>query len=137
MNPGQELFGALLVALRKAYPGMVYDSFLPPEETPYPFIYLNGTYEIEDFRMKGVYFGQTAISIDVWHNDPTQRGTVDSLLFSVRQIARALDRTDNYNWCLSACTLEYMPDYTTSQPLYKGILSLEFKHYRRRNNEQL
>lgn len=137
MNPGQELFGALLVALRKAYPGMVYDSFLPPEETPYPFIYLNGTYEIEDFRMKGVYFGQTAISIDVWHNDPTQRGTVDSLLFSVRQIARALDRIDNYNWCLSACTLEYMPDYTTSQPLYKGILSLEFKHYRRRNNEQL
>lgn len=81
MNPGQELFGALLAALRKAYPGMVYDSFLPPEETPYPFIYLNGTYEIEDFRMKGVYFGQTAISIDVWHNDPTQRGTVDSLLF--------------------------------------------------------
>ena len=137
MNPGQELFGALLVALRQAYPGMVYDSFLPPEETPYPFIYLNGTYEIEDFRMKGAYFGQTAISIDVWHNDPTQRGTVDSLLFSVRQIFRALDRTDNYNWCLSACTLEYMPDYTTSQPLYKGILSLEFKHYRRRNNEQL
>lgn len=132
MNPGQELFGALLVALRKAYPGMVYDSFLPPEETPYPFIYLNGTYEIEDFRMKGAYFGQTAISIDVWHNDPTQRGTVDSLLFAVRQICRRIDQTKTYSWCLSSCTLEYLPDTTTSQPLYRGILTLTYKHYRRK-----
>lgn len=132
MNPGQELFGALLVALRKAYPGMVYDSFLPPEETPYPFIYLNGTYEIEDFRMKGAYFGQTSISIDVWHNDPTQRGTVDSLLFAVRQICRRIDQTKTYSWCLSSCTLEYLPDTTTSQPLYRGILTLTYKHYRRK-----
>lgn len=133
LSPGQELFGALLVALRKAHPGKVFDTFLPPENTSYPFIYLNGTHEIEDFRMKGSYFGQTSISIDVWHNDPTQRGTVDSLLFSVRQIARALDRTRHYSWCLSSCSLEYLPDRTTDQPLYRGILSLEFKHYRRNN----
>ncbi len=133
MNPGMELFGALLVALQSAYTDRVFDTFLPPEQTPYPFIFLNDPYEIEDFRMKGSYFGQTSISIDVWHNDPTQRGTVDSLLFSVRQIARALDRNRLYSLCLSSCSLEYLPDRTTDQPLYRGILSLEFKHYRRNN----
>lgn len=133
MNPGMELFGALLVALQSAYTDRVFDTFLPPEQTPYPFIFLNDPYEIEDFRMKGSYFGQTSISIDVWHNDPTQRGTVDSLLFDVRQICRSIDRTKNYSWRLSSCTLEYLPDTTTSQPLYRGILSLEFKHYRRNN----
>lgn len=71
MNPGMELFGALLVALQSAYTDRVFDTFLPPEQTPYPFIFLNDPYEIEDFRMKGSYFGQTSISIDVWHNDPT------------------------------------------------------------------
>lgn len=132
MTPGMELFAALLCALKKTYPDQTFDTFLPPDDTPYPFIYLNNPYEIEDFRMKGAYFGQTAISIDVWHNDPTQRGTVDSLLFSVRQICRALDRTKTYSWCLSSCSLEYLSDATTSQPLYRGILSLEFKHYRRK-----
>lgn len=132
MNPAMELFGALLVLLRKTYPDIVFDTFLPPESTPYPFIFLNDGYEIEDFRMKGAYFGQTSISIDVWHNDPTQRGTVDSLLFAVRQICRRIDQTKTYSWCLSSCTLEYLPDMTTIQPLYRGILTLTYKHYRRK-----
>lgn len=135
MNPGMELFGALLSKLTEAFPGKVFDTFLPPGQTPYPFIYLNSSYEIEDFRMKGAYFGRTLISVDVWHNDPTQRGTADALLFSIRQICRALDKTASYNWCLSECSLDYTADRTTSQPLLRGRLSLTYKHYRRTNND--
>ena len=40
MDPQQELFSALLLELKKQYPDSVYDTFLPPEGTPYPFIYL-------------------------------------------------------------------------------------------------
>ena len=40
MDPQQELFSALLLELKKQYPDGVYDTFLPPEGTPYPFIYL-------------------------------------------------------------------------------------------------
>lgn len=133
MNPGMELFGWLLTTLRKSYPGIVFDTILPPDKTPYPFIYLQSPFEIEDFRMKGAYFGQTEISIDVWHSDPKQRGTVDSLLFAIRQLARGLDKTKSYSWCLSECSLEYRPDTSTSQPLFRGTLSLSFKHYRRKN----
>ena len=40
MDPQQELFSYLLVTLKKEYQDMVFDGFMPPEGTPYPFIYL-------------------------------------------------------------------------------------------------
>lgn len=133
LNPSTELFAAVLARLLKVFPDRVFSTVMPPEGTPYPFIYISAAHEIEDFRMKGAWFGQAGLSINVWHNDPSQRGTVDSLLFSIRQICRGLEQTENYSWCLSSCSLEYLPDRTTDQPLYRGILSLEFKHYRRNN----
>lgn len=41
MDPQQELFTALLEKLRDEFgEDKVFDGFLPPENTPYPFIYL-------------------------------------------------------------------------------------------------
>lgn len=41
MDPQQELFTALLLKLKEKYEDTgigVYDTFLPPDGTPYPFI---------------------------------------------------------------------------------------------------
>ena len=38
MDPQQELFSYLLVTLKKEYQDMVFDGFMPPEGTPYPFM---------------------------------------------------------------------------------------------------
>lgn len=46
MDPQQELFSALLIALKEKYKNTgidVYDTFLPPEGTAYPFVYLGAT----------------------------------------------------------------------------------------------
>ena len=43
MDPQQELFSAVLMALKEKYEDTgvgVYDTDLPPEDTPYPFVYL-------------------------------------------------------------------------------------------------
>lgn len=43
MDPQQELFSEFLVSLKEKYKGTetgVYDTFLPPDGTPYPFVYL-------------------------------------------------------------------------------------------------
>lgn len=43
MDPQQELFSTVLMALKEKYEDTgvgVYDTVLPPEDTPYPFIYL-------------------------------------------------------------------------------------------------
>ena len=51
MDPQQELFTALLLQLKEAFPGKVYDGFLPPEDTPYPFVYLADS-QLIDTEMK-------------------------------------------------------------------------------------
>lgn len=43
MDPQQEMFSALLIALREKYKGTrigIYDTVLPLKDTPYPFVYL-------------------------------------------------------------------------------------------------
>lgn len=51
MDPQQELFTALLLKLKEKYEDTgigVYDTFLPPDGTPYPFIYLADSTPIQD-----------------------------------------------------------------------------------------
>ena len=50
MDPQQELFSAILTALRTEYKDTeieIYDAFLPPDGTPYPFIYLANNQQID------------------------------------------------------------------------------------------
>ena len=56
MDPQQELFTALLLQLKEAFPGKVYDGFLPPEDTPYPFVYLADS-QLIDTEMKNAVTG--------------------------------------------------------------------------------
>lgn len=49
MDPQQELFTTLKLELEKLGYG-VYDGFLPPEDTPYPFIYLADSHLIDDAK---------------------------------------------------------------------------------------
>ena len=76
MDPQQELFSALLLELKKQYPDSVYDTFLPPEGTPYPFIYLADS-DLNDRANKTAVFGTVSQTIHVWHDNPRQRGTAE------------------------------------------------------------
>ena len=69
MDPQQELFTALLLQLKEAFPGKVYDGFLPPEDTPYPFVYLADS-QLIDTEMKNAVTGTVYQTIDVWHSTP-------------------------------------------------------------------
>lgn len=69
MDPQQELFSALLLELKKQYPDGVYDTFLPPEGTPYPFIYLADS-DLNDRANKTAVFGTVSQTIHVWHDNP-------------------------------------------------------------------
>ena len=73
MDPQQELFTELLLQLKKTEYD-VYDTFLPPEDTPYPFIYLADSQQT-DTQTKSAAIGNVYQTIHVWHNNPKQRGT--------------------------------------------------------------
>lgn len=124
MDPQQELFSALLSELKKlGYD--VYDGFLPPKNTPYPFIYLADSTQIDE-ENKTAVFGRVSQTIHVWHNSPKQRGTVSKMLLDAKTMCRKLEKTDNFSWFVRDVNQRILSDDTTKQPLLHGILSVEF-----------
>lgn len=82
MDPQQELFTALLIAAREqGYD--VYDGALPPEDTPYPFVYLADSRQA-DAETKDAVIGSVYQTIHVWHNSPRKRGAVSEMLGSLK-----------------------------------------------------
>lgn len=124
MDPQQELFSALLSELKKlGYD--VYDGFLPPKKTSYPFIYIADNQQIDE-ENKTAVFGRVIQSIHVWHNSPKKRGTVSKMLLDCKTVCRKLEKTNNFSWFVSSVSQRILHDNTTSQPLLHGILSVEF-----------
>lgn len=125
MDPQQELFSALLVALKKEYPDSVYDTFLPLEGTPYPFLYLADN-DQNDRENKSAVFGTVSQTIHVWHSNPRQRGTVSQILLQAKQICRKLEHTGHFSWSVQEMNQQILADITTKQPLLHGILEVTF-----------
>ena len=125
MDPQQEIFTELLLKLKDlGYD--VYDTFLPPKGTPYPFIYLADSQQT-DTQTKSAMMGNVYQTIHVWHNNPKQRGTVSKMLLEIKEICYKLERTENYAWMIQSVNQRILPDNTTNTPLLHGLLEVEFK----------
>lgn len=124
MDPQQELFTKLLTEI-KALGYDVYDDFLPPDGTPYPFVYLADSQQTDDANKTAV-FGNVYQTIHVWHNNPRQRGTVSKMLLAIKNTCRKLEHTDNFAWDVRNVNQRILPDKTTKQPLLHGLLEIEF-----------
>lgn len=125
MDPQQELFSALLLKL-KALGYDVYDGTLPPNDTPYPFIYL-GDNAMDDINTKTDVLGEITQTVHIWHNNVRQRGTVSKMLLAVKDTARKLENTQHFGFFLKNVHQTILPDNSTSQPLLHGVLQLTFK----------
>lgn len=127
MDPQQELFTALLQKLRNEFgEDDVYDGFLPPEDTPYPFIYLADVRQ-SDSQTKSGMVGNVSQTIHIWHNDPEKRGTVSAMLLKIKKLCAELEHTNNFGWLLTSIDTQILPDTTTKRPLLHGLLEAVFK----------
>lgn len=124
-DPQQELFSKLKKDLEsKGF--AVYDGFLPPEGTPYPFVYLGDSQQTDDTN-KSAVFGNVFQTIHVWHNNPRQRGTVSQILLEIKLSCRLIEHTDNFAWNVLNITQQILKDDTTATPLLHGVLDVEWK----------
>lgn len=129
MDPQQELFTALLIAAREqGYD--VYDGALPPEDTPYPFVYLADSRQA-DAETKDAVIGSVYQTIHVWHSSPRKRGTVSEMLGSLKRLCRNLCYTDSFAWSVRGVNQRILTDITTKTPLPHGLLEVEFQFTRR------
>ena len=125
MDPQQELFSELLLKMKElGYD--VYDTFLPPKGTPYPFIYMADSQQT-DTPNKTAVFGNVSQTIHIWHNNPRQRGTVSKMLLDIKKICYKLEHTENFAWMVRDVNQRIRPDNTTKTPLLHGLLEVEFK----------
>lgn len=125
IDPQQELFTALKLSLEKQ--GLdVFDSVLPPEDTPYPFVYLGDCQQVDDAN-KNAVFGNVYQTIHVWHNNPKQRGTVSEILLKIKTVCRELEHTPNFMFMLTNASQQILSDTTTKTPLLHGVLEVEWK----------
>jgi len=125
MDPQQELFTAILVGLRqRGYD--VYDGMLPPEGTPYPFIYIGDSQMLDDINKTAV-FGTVTQTVHVYSNAPHKRGTLSTMLYEIKALCRGVEHTTHYAWGLINVNQRIIPDNTTKEPLLHGILELEYR----------
>ena len=103
----------------------VFDSILPPEDTPYPFTYLGDCQQIDEANKSAVH-GHVHQTIHFWHNNPRQRGTLSEMMLTAKIVCRNIGRTANFAWSVRGITQQIFPDNTTKSPLLHGVLDVDF-----------
>lgn len=127
MDPQQELFTAIRQMLVELFgEENVYDTFLPPEGTPYPFVYLAES-RLADEPNKSAIFGKVFQTVHFWHNDPKKRGTLSNMMLRTKQAVQSLARTNNFALIYLSADQRILADNTTKQPLLHGVINFEFK----------
>lgn len=130
MDSQQELFTALKVQLEKALKSKgvnVYDAFLPSEGTPYPYVYIGNSQLVDDYGNKTMILGSITQVVDVWHNNPRKRGELSEIMMIVKNVARQINRTNNFAFQIKGINQRILPDTSTSEPLMHGVLELDFR----------
>ena len=124
-DPQQEIFSRLYSDISiKGYD--VYDGCLPPENTPYPFVYMGDMQQTDDANKTAV-FGNVYQTIHVWSNKPQNRGDLSKIMLEIKNICRNIDKTRNFSWFVKNVTQRIIPDNTTKTPLLHGVLEVEFR----------
>jgi hypothetical protein len=123
IDPQQEIF----IAIRTAIKNLGYDVFdtvLPPENTPYPFVYIGYAQQL-DTRTKTQIIGEVHQRIDVWHSNPERRGDVSEMMMKIKQACRAIRHTANRSVDVTLENQTISEDKSTGITLMRGML--EFK----------
>lgn len=129
MDAQQEFFTKLKQALvNLGYD--VYDNQLPPENTPYPFIYLAESRQ-GGYGAKGQEAGYITQVVQVW-GTASQRGTISKLNRVVRQVAAQVQGEYNaFTLIPNETEQQIINDNTTQVPLMQGYTSLRLFYSRR------
>lgn len=127
MDPQQEIFLAVRERLISLFgEGSVYDTFLPPEGTTYPFVYLADSW-LTDEPNKSAIFGKVYQTVHFWHSNPKKRGTLTSMMLQAKQAVRGLTKTTNFTLIHLSARQKILHDNTTAQPLLHEVIEFEFK----------
>lgn len=127
MSPQQEIFTAIRgICVNLFGTSNVFD-YLPPEGTPYPFVFLGEDLSSDDRANKTAVFGTYNLTLHIYHNDYRKRGTTTNMMLLLKEAIRALDQTMNFDLEVVNIRDQVLPDNTTATPLLHGIVEVEIQ----------
>lgn len=106
---------------------MVFDGELPPEGTPYPFVYI-AEQDSQDLFIKDGDFQNVHQTIRFYHDDTSQRGTLDAMLYSLRMTLKKRVVYNNTSIAFANSTQSISPELLPSGlKLSHGTLEIDFR----------
>ena len=116
-NLAVQLFGA----------DRVFDQELPPEGTPYPFVYI-ANQDTSRYPTKDNSIENVNQMVRFYHNDVEERGTLDSMIYALRiELGVKQFLVNNSSIRLSEYSTVINPEEVeTGLKLLHGVLTLSF-----------
>lgn len=126
-QPDQELYDEVF----KVCQSLGYDVFtyLPPDKTPYPFVYIGESQELPQ-ETKSVLVGTVQLNIHIYGLH-TKRKQVSDMKGAILWELRKLRQSKNFNWKISnnQTQPQMLQDATTNTALWHCVIPLEMRFY--------
>lgn len=125
----QELFSIYKVKLEKGgY--RVFEDFLPPENTKYPFIFLGEVVQDEKREYKdNTRNGRISIRIHVYTDQIRKRGDLSNIVSAINDVAVTNTESSNFIYQPVSRSSSILSDNTTQTPLLHGVVFLNVNYY--------
>lgn len=125
-SPQQEIFTAIRgICVSRIGDSNVYE-VLPPDGTPYPFIYVGEQSSVDDLTNKTVVFAEVRQTVHIYHNNLKRRGDVSAVLDDLLTELRRLEATKTFRWRLTSVSNEVRVESVGEKVLH-GILDVKLK----------
>lgn len=124
MDAQQSLFTGLKLKI-EALGLRVEDGGMPPDDTPYPFVYLADN-TMRDTMVKGYGIGTVSQNIHIWQNDSKKRGTLSRIAAEVMDVCRDFEAYGDMGYTLRSLSQKIIADNSTAEPLMHAIIEAEY-----------
>lgn len=122
-SPQQQIFDAIF----KTSEALGYRTFdyLPANDAGYPFVYIGEQFD-QDRNLKDVVIGTVEQTIHVYETQRKRRALTD-MMDNLKRDIRKLKHTENFYISSININARTIPDNSTPQPLWHGIIEVTLK----------
>lgn len=108
-----------------------YDTYdyLPGEEAAYPFVFIGEQFKQSNADSKESRENATQVTVHVYHDDPSQRGTLTSMMEQIEMRVWPLKNINGLPVDVEGTDDQVIPDNTTGADLMHGILEIDINYY--------
>lgn len=127
MSNSQAVFTQTLLVARDLFGNKVYDSILPPQGTPYPFVYVAQQDSVQ-VGVKGAEIMLVNQSIRFYHDNVRERGKLDSMMNDLKMALKNEYKLNGIQIQFISSDQAIVPeDVPQGTKLLHGILTVHFR----------